>query len=40
MTSKTGYEGFASDLWSSGVLLYILLVGKTPFKGNNMNELN
>lgn len=34
-----GYEGFAVDLWSAGVVLYAMLYGTVPFKANNMSEL-
>jgi serine/threonine protein kinase len=44
-----GYEGFSVDAWSAGgkltksnhlVVLFAMLYGTVPFKGNNMNELH
>lgn len=34
-----GYEGYCSDIWSAGVVLYAMLYGTVPFKASNMSEL-
>jgi serine/threonine-protein kinase SIK2 len=35
-----GYEGFWSDIWSLGVLLYCMACGTVPFKANNLQDLH
>lgn len=35
-----GYKGYGVDVWSAGVVLYSMLYGTVPFKGNSMNELH
>ena len=34
-----GYEGYAVDIWSAGVVLYAMVYGAVPFKASNMQEL-
>ena len=34
-----GYEGFAVDIWSAGVVLFAMLYGQVPFKANNYSDL-
>jgi 5'-AMP-activated protein kinase catalytic alpha subunit len=35
-----GYEGFAVDIWSAGVVLFAMAYGTVPFKASNMKELH
>jgi serine/threonine protein kinase len=39
IVTKKDYSGFQADIWSLGVLLYLLLTGMYPFKGASEREL-
>ena len=39
IVSKTEYYGKPVDIWSLGVLLFVLLNGCFPFKGSDNQEL-
>lgn len=34
-----GYEGFIADIWSAGIVLYIMLYGGFPFKATEIEAL-
>ena len=39
IVQKKDYNGFATDIWSLGVILYVILSGNYPFKGQNEKDL-
>ena len=39
VVKKQEYNGFAADIWALGILLYIMLTCKHPFKSKNDRDL-
>ena len=39
IVKKNEYSGFASDIWALGIVLFVMLTGRFPFKGNTEKEL-
>jgi serine/threonine protein kinase len=33
IVQKKDYNGFATDVWSMGIILFVILSGTYPFKG-------
>jgi MAP/microtubule affinity-regulating kinase len=36
---RKDYCGYASDIWSLGIIIFVMLTGNFPFRGANEKEL-
>ena len=39
IVQKREYNGFETDIWALGVVLFVLLTGRFPFRGKTEKEL-
>jgi serine/threonine protein kinase len=39
MVSGNNYDGFASDVWSMGIIFYVMITGSLPFEDKTTKEL-
>ena len=39
LVQRKEYCGFAADIWSLGIIIFVLLTGNLPFNGQNEKEL-
>ena len=38
LVSGKGYSGFQADVWSMGIMLFVMVTGKMPFKDKSMSQ--
>ena len=39
IVQKKDYSGYATDIWSLGIILFVMLTGNYPFKGQTERDL-